>query len=155
VERTSLQEAGVDFAIAPFPYFKEGKVATGTGSWHLGITKQSQHKAEAAKFIRFICGNIQGASIWFDSQGQLPALLALLDQISKDPKYNAFPANAYLLGVYEAQHTAVPRPLTPGYLQLEDIFASTYEDIRNGVDPKASLDGAAQRLDRFLAQFKK
>ena len=150
-----FKEAGVDFAIAPFPYFKEGKVATGTGSWHLGITKQSQHKAEAAKFIRFICGNIQGASIWFDSQGQLPALLALLDQISKDPKYNAFPANAYLLGVYEAQHTAVPRPLTPGYLQLEDIFASTYEDIRNGVDPKASLDGAAQRLDRFLAQFKK
>ena len=150
-----FKEAGLDFAIAPFPYFKEGKVATGTGSWHLGITKQSQHKAEAAKFIRFICGNIQGASIWFDSQGQLPALLALLDQISKDPKYNAFPANAYLLGVYEAQHTAVPRPLTPGYLQLEDIFASTYEDIRNGVDPKASLDGAAQRLDRFLAQFKK
>jgi multiple sugar transport system substrate-binding protein len=58
-----FKEAGVDFAIAPFPYFKEGKVATGTGSWHLGITKQSQRKAEAAKFIRFICGNIQGASM--------------------------------------------------------------------------------------------
>jgi hypothetical protein len=60
-----------------------------------------------------------------------------------------------LLGDYEAQHTAVPRPLTPAYLQLEDIFASTYEDIRNGVDPKEALDGAAQRLDVFFAQFKR
>jgi ABC-type glycerol-3-phosphate transport system substrate-binding protein len=150
-----FKEAGVDFAIAPFPYFQEGKVATGTGSWHVGIAKQSPHKAEAAKFIRFLCANTQGASIWFESQGQLPALLSLLDQISKDPKYNVFPENAYRLGGYEAQHTAVPRPLTPGYLQLEDIFASTYEDVRNGVDPKASLDGAAQRLDRFFVQFKK
>jgi len=44
--------------------------------------------------------------------------------------------------------------VTPGYLQLEDIFFSTFEDIRNGVDPKQALDGAAERVDRFLAQFK-
>jgi hypothetical protein len=37
---------------------------------------------------------------------------------------------------------------------LEDIFFSTFEDIRNGVDPKVALDGAAGRVDRFLAQFK-
>jgi ABC-type glycerol-3-phosphate transport system substrate-binding protein len=150
-----FKEAGVDFAVAPFPYFEGGKVATGTGSWHVGIAKQSQHKAEAVKFIQFLCANLEGATIWFDSQGQVPALVALLDQISNDPKYHSFPLDAYLLGAYEAQHTAVPRPLTPGYLQLEDIFASTYEDIRNGVDPKSALDGAAPRLDRFLAQFKK
>jgi multiple sugar transport system substrate-binding protein len=82
-------------------------------------------------------------------------MIALWDKISTDPKFHTFPNDAYLLGDYEAQHTAVPRPLTPAYLQLEDIFASTYEDIRNGVDPKDALDGAAQRLDLFFAQFKR
>jgi ABC-type glycerol-3-phosphate transport system substrate-binding protein len=150
-----FQEAGVDFLVAPIPYFAGGKPASGTGSWHMGISKNSQHKAEAAKFIRFVCADKQGTTIWFDSQGQSPATIALWNDISNDPKFHSFPKDAYLLGDYEAQHTAVPRPLTPGYLQLEDIFASTYEDIRNGVDPQSALDGAASRLDRFLAQFKK
>jgi ABC-type glycerol-3-phosphate transport system substrate-binding protein len=149
-----FQEAGVDFMVAPIPYFKGGKPASGTGSWHVGISKNSQHKSEAAKFIRFLCADKQGATIWFEGQGQSPAVIALWDDISKDPKFHSFPKDAYLLGDYEAQHTAVPRPLTPAYLQLEDIFASTYEDIRNGVNPKDALDGAAQRLDVFFAQFK-
>jgi ABC-type glycerol-3-phosphate transport system substrate-binding protein len=149
-----FQDAGMDFIVAPFPYFKEGKPATGTGSWHVGISKNSAHQAEAAKFIRFLCADKPGANIWFDSHGQSPAMIPIWNEISNDPKFHTFPKDAYLLADYEAQHTAVPRPLTPAYLQLEDIFASTYEDIRNGVDPKEALDGAAQRLDVFFAQFK-
>jgi ABC-type glycerol-3-phosphate transport system substrate-binding protein len=149
-----FQEAGVDFAIAPFPYFKEGRPVTGTGSWHVGIAKGSSHKAEAAKFVKFITEQEQGTKIWFDAQGQLPATQKLLTAIENAEKYRSFPSNAYLLGVYEARNTAVFRPVTPGYLQLEDIFFSTFEDVRNGVDPKQALDGAAERVDRFLAQFK-
>jgi ABC-type glycerol-3-phosphate transport system substrate-binding protein len=150
-----FKEAGVDFEVAPIPYFKEGKPASGTGSWHVGISKNSQHQAEAAKFIQFLCASDAGATVWFEGQGQSPAMIALWSKISADQKFHTFPDDAYLLGDYEAQHTAVPRPLTPAYLQLEDIFASTYEDIRNGVDPKEALDGAAQRLDVFFAQFKR
>ena len=149
-----FQEAGVDFAIAPFPYFSEGKPVTGTGSWHVGIAKASNHKAEAAKFAKFLTEGEQGSKIWFESQGQLPATQDLLTAIENAEKYRSFPNDAYLLGVYEARNTAVFRPVTPGYLQLEDIFFSTFEDIRNGVDPKVALDGAAGRVDRFLAQFK-
>jgi ABC-type glycerol-3-phosphate transport system substrate-binding protein len=149
-----FQEAGVDFAIAPFPYFSGGKPVTGTGSWHVGIAKASSHKAEAAKFVKFLTEEEQGSKIWFESQGQLPATQELLTAIENAEKYRSFPNDAYLLGVYEARNTAVFRPVTPGYLQLEDIFFSTFEDIRNGVDPKVALDGAAGRVDRFLAQFK-
>ena len=149
-----FQEAGVDFAIAPFPYFSGGKPVTGTGSWHVGIAKASSHKAEAAKFAKFLTEEEQGSKIWFESQGQLPATQVLLTAIENAEKYRSFPNDAYLLGVYEARNTAVFRPVTPGYLQLEDIFFSTFEDIRNGVDPKVALDGAAGRVDRFLAQFK-
>ena len=149
-----FKEAGVDFAIAPHPYFQGGKPVTGTGSWHVGISKNSQHKAEAAKFMRFLTAELQGSQVWFETQGQLPATQALLDQIENSPKFRSFPDNAYLLGVYEARNTAVPRPISPGYLQIEDIFASTFEDIRNGVDPKQALDAGAARIDRFLSQFK-
>jgi ABC-type glycerol-3-phosphate transport system substrate-binding protein len=149
-----FQEAGVDFAIAPFPYFSGGKPVTGTGSWHVGIAKASSHKAEAAKFVKFLTEEEQGSKIWFEAQGQLPATQELLTAIENAEKYRSFPNDAYLLGVYEARNSAVFRPVTPGYLQLEDIFFSTFEDIRNGVDPKVALDGAAGRVDRFLTQFK-
>jgi hypothetical protein len=65
-----FKEAGVDFLVAPFPYFADGKPVTGTGSWHIGIAKSSQHKAEAAKFVKFLTASEQGSQIWFDSQGQ-------------------------------------------------------------------------------------
>ena len=91
--------------------------------------------------------------MWFDSQGQVPATLALQTAIEQNPEYRTFPKDAYLLSIYEANNTAVNRPSTPGYLQVEDLFFSTFEDIRNGVNPKDALDGAARRLDRALAQF--
>lgn len=126
---------------------------TGTGSWHIGIAKSSQHKAEAAKFIKFLTASEKGSQIWFDSQGQVPATLALQSAIEQDALYKSFPKDAYLLAIYEANNSAVNRPSTPGYLQVEDLFFSTFEDIRNGVNPKEALDGAARRLDRALAQF--
>ncbi|HTD15884.1 MAG TPA: sugar ABC transporter substrate-binding protein [Chthoniobacterales bacterium] len=148
-----FKEAGVDFLVAPFPYFAGGKPVTGTGSWHIGIAKSSQHKAEAAKFIKFLTATEKGNQIWFDAQGQVPSTLALQTAIEQDPQYRIFPKDAYLLAIYEANHSAVNRPSTPGYLQVEDLFFSTFEDIRNGVNPKDALDGAARRLDRALAQF--
>jgi multiple sugar transport system substrate-binding protein len=149
-----FKEAGVDFLVAPFPYFAGGKPVTGTGSWHIGIAKSSQHKAEAAKFVKFLCASPKGSQIWFDGQGQVPATLALQTAIEQDPQYRVFPKDAYLLSTYEANHSAVNRPSTPGYLQVEDLFFSTFEDIRNGVNPKDALDGASRRLDRALAQFR-
>lgn len=149
-----FKEAGVDFLVAPFPYFAGGKAVTGTGSWHVGIAKSSQHKAEAAKFVKFLCASPKGSQIWFDAQGQVPATLALQTAIEENPQYRNFPKDAYLLAIYEANHSAVNRPSTPGYLQVEDLFFSTFEDIRNGVSPKDALDGASRRLDRALAQFR-
>jgi ABC-type glycerol-3-phosphate transport system substrate-binding protein len=119
----------------------------------MGIAKSSQHKAEAAKFIKFLTAGEKGSQIWFDSQGQVPATLALQSAIEQDAQYKSFPKDAYLLAIYEANNSAVNRPSTPGYLQVEDLFFSTFEDIRNGVNPKEALDGVARRLDRALAQF--
>jgi ABC-type glycerol-3-phosphate transport system substrate-binding protein len=150
-----FKKAGVKFGIAPHPYFAGGKPVTGTGSWHLGLNKASRNKGAAAKFLHHITTDDEGSRTWFEYQGQLPATQKLLTAIEQAPQYRTFPECAYLLGVYEARHTAVSRPQTPGYLQLEDIFTSTFEDIRNGSDPNEALPAAARRVDRFMAQFHK
>lgn len=145
---------GLDFAVAAHPYFSDGRVATPTGSWHVGVSAFSQKQDAAAEFVRFLTLSPEGSQIWFDSHGQFPATTALLDRLDNDETYAEFPLGAYRLGAYEARNTAVPRPQTPGYLEFEDILATTLEDIRNGSDPAASLDAAVQRIDRALARYR-
>jgi ABC-type glycerol-3-phosphate transport system substrate-binding protein len=152
-----LRFAAVDdleFAIAAHPYFADGRVATPTGSWHVGVSAFSEKQDAAAEFVRFITLSPEGSQIWFDSHGQFPATTALLDRLDNDETYAEFPLGAYRLGAYEARNTAVGRPQTPGYLEFEDILATTLEDIRNGSDPASSLDAAVQRIDRALARYR-
>jgi len=144
----------LDFAIAAHPFFADGRVATPTGSWHVGVSAFSQKQDAAAEFVRFLTLSPEGTQIWFDSHGQFPATTHLLDRLDTDETYAEFPLGAYRLGAYEARNTAVPRPQTPGYLEFEDILATTLEDIRNGSDPAQSLDAAVQRIDRALARYR-
>ncbi|MEJ2291013.1 MAG: sugar ABC transporter substrate-binding protein [Deinococcales bacterium] len=147
-----FKSSGVDFGIAPYPAFAGGKVATPTGGWYLGVAAYSKHKAQAAAFIRFLTAQ-QGASLWFTSYGHFPPQQSVLDTIRTGSAYTTFPDDAYLLGVYQSRHTAAVRPKTPAYLQLHNIFNSTFSDIRNGADPKRALDSAVGQIDPYLKRF--
>jgi ABC-type glycerol-3-phosphate transport system substrate-binding protein len=145
---------GLDFGVAAHPFFADGRVATPTGSWHVGISAFSQKQEAAAEFLRFLTLSPEGSRIWFDAHGHFPSTTALLEALDTDEAYADYPLGAYRLGGYEARNTAVPRPQTPGYLEFEDILATTLEDIRNGSEPAQSLDGAVQRIDRALARYR-
>ncbi|MCS7464210.1 ABC transporter substrate-binding protein [Paenibacillus doosanensis] len=147
-----IQEAGMNFGIAPHPYFAGGKVVTPTGSWHVGISKYSTKKEAAAKFVKYLTLG-KGSQIWFNENGALPATLELLDQIDKDPKYNEFPNNIMKLAAGEARETAATRPKTPGYLEWETNVNKAFEDIKNGSDPKKALDDAATLIDSQLKKY--
>lgn len=144
---------GFELGVAAHPFFEEGRVATPTGSWHVGISTFSEQKDAAAEFIRFISLTPEGSRVWYESHGQFPATLELLDAIDNSEATTVFPRSAYRLGAYEARNTAVPRPSTPGYLEWEDIVAQTLEDIRNGEDPAQALNAAVPRIDRILARY--
>ena len=146
-------DAGVDFGIAPHPYFADGEVVTPTGSWHLGITANSENKEEALDFIEFATAG-EGSRIWFENINQVPTTLALLEEIVSDKAFAAFPDAVQRLAVYEATNTAVNRPQTPAYNQLQDAFKSAFDDISNGVEAEQALNGAVQRLERVFAQFR-
>lgn len=146
-------QGAVDFGIAPHPYFAGGKAVTPTDSIHLGISAYSQHKDAAAKFLRFDTLG-KGADIWFAKWQSVPATVSLLQKIQSDAAYEAFPASIFRLAVYELNNTAVPRPVTPGYLEFETIANQAYSDIMNGADPKATLDAAAVQIDSQLQKYK-
>ncbi|MEK8127647.1 extracellular solute-binding protein [Paenibacillus filicis] len=147
-----IQASGIPYGIAPHPYFEGGKIATPTGSLNLGISRFSTKKDAAAKFIQYVSSG-KGAQILFEESSQLPALKSLLDQIDKDPKYNELPGSVLKLISAESRTTAAPRPLTPGYLEWENNFNKALEDIKNGADPKKTLDDTAGLIDTQLRKY--
>jgi ABC-type glycerol-3-phosphate transport system substrate-binding protein len=148
----ALNEAGLDYGFAPHPHFEGGEIVTPTGSWHIGVSKFSKKKEAAAKFVEFLTAG-EGAQIWFETRNNVPAQTDILKQIEEDPKFADFPQNINVLAAYEAANTAVPRPLTPGYLEWESLVNKAYEDIKNGADPKEALDTAVQQIDRQLKKY--
>jgi len=144
------QVEGLNWIYAPHPYFAEGKPVTPTGSWHIGISKNSQHKKEAAEVVRFLTLE-EGNLIYFEVGGNLPANKKVLDYAEKLAKEKGDTIMA--ICTHEARNTAVPRPLTPGYLELEMMMYQTFEDIRNGAEPKKALDQVAVKIDSALKKY--
>lgn len=150
---TFVGREGLNFGVAAHPYFADGRVATPTGSWHVGVSAFSEHKELAGEFVHFFTGSSEGNQLWYDNYGDFPAFQELLGYIETAEEFDEFTNNSYRLAAYESRNTAVPRPLTPGWLEFEDILSTTLEDIRNGDDPESALNVAVQRIDRSLERF--
>ena len=151
----AVAESDVNFGIAPYPRFADGEAVTPTGSWMLSVTSASPDAAAAADFARYATLSDEGTSLWFKNLNQLPTTLALLDQIDTDPAFDAFPASIMRLAAWESRETAVARPVTVAYSQLQDAFRTAFTDIANGVPVDEALmtavdvyDEAAARLNR-------
>ena len=142
-----LSATGVDFGVAPYPYFEGGKVLTPTGSWYVGVNVASANQAEAMDFAAYLTTNAQGTKVWFDSLQQLPTYKPLLDTISTSADFDAFPKNVFRLGVYDSLNTAKARPVTAAYGQLQDAFRTAFVDIANGVAVADALKSAVQKFE--------
>ncbi|GGE27844.1 sugar ABC transporter substrate-binding protein [Pullulanibacillus camelliae] len=152
-DAVDFKKAGVNFGIAPVPYFSGGKPVTPTGSWTLGVSKYSKNKSESAKLIKYMSTG-EGAKKWFDLEGNLPATTHLLEQIQKDPKYKKLPYSASSLAAYEDQHDSMLRPKTPGYITWESEVDKAFENIMDGTDPKKALDESVKQMDNELEKYK-
>jgi len=151
----ALAASDVNFGIAPYPYFAGGTATTPTGSWFLGVAAASPDADVATDFAQYATLSEAGTKNWFANLNQLPATKALLDSIASDRAFDTFPASAMRLSGHESQTTAVPRPVTVAYSQLQDAFRTAFTDIANGVAVEEALatavaayDDAAARLNR-------
>jgi len=142
-----LASTGVDFGVAPYPYFEGGKVLTPTGSWYVGVNVASANQTEAMDFASYLTTSAEGTKVWFDSLGQLPTYKPLLDEVSTAATFDAFPQNVFRLGVYDSLNTAKARPVTAAYGQLQDAFRTAFVDIANGVAVADALKSAVQKFE--------
>lgn len=142
-----LSATGVDYGVAPYPYFEGGKALTPTGSWYIGVNAASANQAESFDFVKYLTTSDEGTRVWFKALNQLPTYKPLLDEISNSADFDAFPNDVFRMGVYDSLNTAKVRPVTAAYGQLQDAFRTAFVDIANGVPVKDALTSAVQKFE--------
>ncbi|SFI34192.1 sugar ABC transporter substrate-binding protein [Aerobium aerolatum] len=140
---------GLDFGVAPHPYFAKGTPVTPTGSWHIGINPRTAHMEEAKAFVRWLSTR-DAMDLWFELRQYPPSLR----QIWEERASTNFIDPVWEIVQHELEHTATPRPATPGYREYEDFLKTAMQDINTGADVRATLDRAAQNIDREMRKYR-
>ena len=72
-----------------------------------------------------------------------------------DEQFDEAP-NSYLrVAADEAGVNPVPRPVSPGYLEYEQILQNTFSDIRNGADVEEALNLAVSRIESEMDKYRR
>ncbi len=138
----------LNYGVAPHPYFAGGKVATPTGSWHIGINPRTENRQAAIAFTRALVGT-KDVNTLFELTRRTPCRRTVYRENA-----GAFSTAPWRIVLHELANTAVARPKTPGFREYEDILYQALRDIQLGADVKRTLDGAAARIDSELAKYR-
>lgn len=152
-----IQEANVEFkwGVSRTPYMEGGEPATPTGSWHVGINPNSKNIEAARVFVHYISTN-PGAEYWWRlGSGDFPAQKSVLKKFQDDAQFNEEPMSYMRTAADEATVNPVGRASSAGFLEYEQILQTTFQDIRQGADVKASLDSAAERIGSEMKKYQK
>ena len=142
-----------EWGVSRMPYFEGGEVVTPTGSWHFGVNANSAHPQEAAEFLRWLSAG-EGASIWWGKDSyDMPAQTAIIDTFETMSDFDTPPLYYMRVAAKEALVNPIPRPVTVGYLEYEQLLGAAFKDIRNGADPAEALNTAAQRITEEMAKY--
>jgi multiple sugar transport system substrate-binding protein len=139
---------GEDLVLLPMPVMGK-KAVTGMGSWNWGITSQAANPDGAWKFLEYI---MQPSQTLFMSNGNgaVPARLSALERSS------LFGVGGPLEIFTQQLNSGVvmPRPITPAYPVITEVFAEAVQNIVSGANVQAELDKAAAIIDQDLADNK-
>lgn len=148
------KDKGVDYGVAPFPTFAQGKPATSTDSWSTGISPFSEHKDAARKFLSYMTIDPAGATL--TTSNNIPVQNEAFQTYLKDlgAKGARYQQIADIIE-YSLANTAVSRPVSAGYVDFESVINKAFADVRNGAEPAARLTQANGEIDRALAKYRK
>lgn len=147
-------KSGINFGVAPHPYFSQGKPATPTHSFHMSIWAHTQQEEKAAQLLKYLTVDPELNQHWFEEIGYFPAHRKVLAFINESPLYAIPPHIGYRIVVYETENTAITRAQTPAFLEFEEITHDVFEDIRNGLDPVQALTEAEERINRAMRRYR-
>lgn len=143
------------WGISRTPYMAGGKPATPTGSWHVGINPNSKNIDAARVFVHYISTGKGAEAWWRKGSGDFPAQKSVLKLFQTDAQFNEEPMSFMKTAADEAAVNPIPRALTPGYLEYEQILQNTFQDIRQGADVKTSLNKAVERINTEMKKYQK
>jgi multiple sugar transport system substrate-binding protein len=138
----------LDWGVAPHPYFARGKPVTPTGSWHIAVNPRTRNQDAALRFIHYMTSD-EAQVAWFKLRPYPPVLLSVWDKLPE-----AFNTDGWRIVRYELEHTAVPRPASPGYREFEELLRVTLRDLQSGGDVAVMLTATALKIDHELSKYK-
>lgn len=148
-------DADLDFewGVSRHPYFEGGEIVTPTGSWHIGVNATSTKIDASTRFIHWV-STAPGAEKWWRfGSHDFPAQKSVLALFQTDPEFDEAPMSFNRIAADEATVNPQPRPVTPGYLEYEEILGDTFEDMRNGTDVTEALATAVDRIEAEMAKY--
>jgi ABC-type glycerol-3-phosphate transport system substrate-binding protein len=116
-----------NYGVTGIPYFEDGAQLCHTGSWHFGVSPNSERQDEAASLMKYFA-SYDGAKTWFDQVKQLPARFDLINTL---PEYTANPQKMFSDGLLEIGE---PRIQTPCYTEYQQFAAELLQNLSQGTD---------------------
>lgn len=148
------ENADFEWGVTRHPYFEGNDVATATGSWHIGVNSLSEHPEEAKAFVKWLSTG-EGAEMWWRvGSHDFPAQKSVLAMFATSEEFDEPPMSFNRVAADEATVNPVPRPITVGYLEYDQIFRDTFQDIRIGTDPTEALNTMVDRLNSEFEKYR-
>lgn len=139
----SLKRTGIDFGVGLIPEGPEGS-RTNVGGNDLVVFRSTKNPELAAEFLKFVASeDVQ--RVWAQRLGQIPINVKATDAITSEE-------HPYLAVFVEQMKTAVPRPATPHYPEIENLMNPEMQAALDGTKSvKDALDAAVREIDALLA----
>jgi len=138
-----LEAAGDDLVLLPLPDFGSGS-RTGMGSWAWGITSATADADAAWAVIEYLMSDEVVLAIT-EVNGAIPGTASAIGQSTNYAEGGDL--ELFVTQLEGAPDLAVPRPVTPAYPNMTQVFRSVIDDIVNGADVQATLDEAVVTID--------
>lgn len=131
-------------AIYP-PYFKTPLCQT--GSWHYGISANTQHFDEVLAFVKFASSD-EGAMFIWKYKNQIPANVNLLNTL---PDFTDVPEREMMRDLM-IEHGA-PRIESPAYTEYNALWTEFYGSLIAGEDAESLAHEYAGLMDEAAAKY--
>lgn len=137
-----------EYGVTGIPYYADGTQLCHTGSWHFGVSPQSQHQEIAIAVAKFFSG-AEGSQIWYDHVDQLPARVDMLNTL---PEYTEPPKILFAEGL---QAIGEPRIQTPCYTEYQQVFAEMMQNVSQGegVSVESLVNDAATQMEQVCKKY--
>jgi multiple sugar transport system substrate-binding protein len=152
IPRIKAKAPDLPWGCSYHPSFKTP--VTPCSSWHIGIFNQVKNPDAAVKLLGFITSP-EADVRWFERMNMPPVYKETYTKFPDHFETGTVDEGGHKISAWELANTAVIRPRVPGYSAYEDLYRIAIENIVNGGDAKAEMDGAAEKIDAELARYKK